>query len=327
MARHTLNFTLALLLVVSMIATVLTGETAISLSHLLSASLTSVEKIIVFDIRLPRVLIAAAIGAALGLAGAATQALVRNPLADPSIIGASQGAAIGAACVFYYSALPFFGQYAVVIAAFIGALCALALVVFIARNRGVIFILLAGLAINTLGGAALALMLNFAPNPFAVQELVFWLMGSVANLSMTHLIILLPLLVAGTGLVVTQKNYLLALTLGEHTAESMGFNRKRATVFLCLGIAILVGGSVAVAGIIGFIGLIVPHLVRPFVGHRPDRVLIPAALGGAVILVLADLIVQTSSTSGELKLGVITSLLGGPVFIAIVMRRNTLWPN
>jgi len=327
MARYSLNFTLVLLLVLSIIAAVSMGETAISLMNLVSAPLSNVEKIILFEIRLPRVVIAAIIGAALGLAGAATQALVRNPLADPSIIGASQGAAIGAACVFYYSALPFFGQYAVVIAAFIGALCALALVVFIARNRGVIFILLAGLAINTLGGAALALMLNFAPNPFAVQELVFWLMGSVANLSATHLFILLPLLIVGAALVVSQKRYLLALTLGERAAESMGFNRQRATIVLTLGIAILVGGSVAVAGIIGFIGLIVPHIIRPFVGHRPDQLLIPAAIAGAIILVLADFVVQTFASSGELKLGVITSMLGGPVFIAIVMRRNTLWPN
>ena len=286
----------------------------------------SVAAIVIGDIRLPRTLLALAVGAALGLAGAALQGLLRNPLADPGLTGASQGAALGAAAVFYFALMPWAGLFAPALAGLFGAAIALGLMLLLAGTSHSSRLILAGLAISTLSGALLAAALNFAPNPYAMQELVFWLLGSVAERGLEHLYLLLPALVIGGALIFSQKRLLLGLSLGETVAQSMGLNVARGSRLVILGCAVLVGCAVAVAGGIGFVGLVVPHLLRPLVGYRPDRLLLPSALAGASLVCLADMLVRLLPAGRELKLGVLTALIGAPLFIWLVCKERKQWP-
>ncbi len=285
----------------------------------------TVDAIVSGEIRLPRTLLALLVGGALGLSGAALQGLLRNPLADPGLTGASQGAALGAASVFYFGLLPALGAAAPALAGLVGAGVALLLMLLLAGPGGQAMVIMAGLAISTLTGALLAAVLNFAPNPFAMQELVFWLLGSVAERGLEHLWLLLPALLLGGGLIWSQRRLLLGLSLGDQVAQSMGLSPRRGGRLIVLGAALLVGSSVAVAGAIGFVGLIVPHLVRPWVQHRPDRVLMPSALLGAVLVCLADVVVRLLPPGQELKLGVLTSLIGAPLFIWLVWKERRRW--
>ncbi len=288
------------------------------------AEQSTIDSLILFDIRLPRALLAMLIGATLGLAGAALQGLLRNPLAEPGIIGVSNCAAFGAVMVFYfgYANLAWF---ALPLGGLLGALASV-LIIFalVGNSKSVVTLILAGVAINAIGGALIALALNFAPNPYAMNEIVFWLLGSVANRSMNELLIALPFVVVGWGFILYCGRFLNALTLGEETAISMGFDVKRLRWILVIGVAASVGAAVSVAGNIGFIGLVVPHLIRPFVGSEPRRLLLPSAIGGAVLLVFADIAVQLLSSGGELKLGVITSLVGGPFFLFLILKTRNL---
>jgi len=290
------------------------------------AGTASAAGVIIGDIRLPRTLLSLSVGACLGLAGAALQGLLRNPLADPGLTGASQGAALGAAAVFYFGLLPWAGEAAPALAGLAGAGAALLLVLGLAGAARPSQVILAGLAISTLAGAALATVLNFAPNPYAMQELVFWLLGSVSERGLDALWVLWPALLAGGALVWRQRRLLAALSLGEQVALSMGLSFARGGRLLVLGVAVLVGAAVSVAGGIGFVGLIVPHLMRPLARHRPDRVLLPSALAGAMLVCLADVCVRLLPPGREIKLGVLTSLLGAPLFIWLVWREHRKWP-
>ncbi len=319
---------LGVCLVVVFYCALLVGPVDISIVKALmdwSRKESSIGSLILFDIRLPRALLALFIGATLGLAGTALQGLFRNPLAEPGIIGVSNGAALGAVLVFYFGyanlawfALPFGGLA--------GALASVVIIfMLIGNSRSNVTLILAGVAINAIGGALIALALNFAPNPYAIQEIVFWLLGSVSNRSINELLIALPFMLVGWGIILYCGRFLNALTLGEETASSMGFDVKRLRWILVIGVAACVGAAVSVAGNIGFIGLVVPHLIRPFVGHEPRRLLLASTLGGAILLVTADIAVQLLSSGGELKLGVITSLVGGPFFLFLILKtRNTL---
>ena len=201
--------------------------------------------LIIGEIRLPRTLLAICVGAALGLSGAALQGLLRNPLADPSLVGASQGAALGAATVFYFGLFAGLGTLATAVAGLLGAAVALLLMLGLAGAGRPSLVILAGLAISTLAGAALAVVLNFAPNPYAMQELVFWLLGSVSNRGMDSLIILLPALIIGSVLIWQQRQLLAGLSLGDQVAESMGLSVTRGSRLVVLGAAFLVGSSVS----------------------------------------------------------------------------------
>ena len=283
MARLILPILLILLLATATLS-LLTGSSSISVWAGLWGWLTgktSAAAMVIGEVRLPRTLLSLAVGAALGLSGAALQGLLRNPLAEPSLTGASQGAALGAAAVFYYGIFPQAGEMAPALAGLVGAGIALLFMLTLAGSANPGMLIMAGLAISTLAGAALATVLNFAPNPFAMQELVFWLLGSVSERGLNHLMILLPALLLGGGLIWQQRTLLLALSLGEPVAKSMGLDFARGSRWIVLGAAILVGASVSIAGNIGFVGLLIPHLLRPFVQNRPDRLLIPAALAGA----------------------------------------------
>ena len=286
---------------------------------------SSQEALIIGEIRLPRTLLALCVGAALGLSGAALQGLLRNPLADPSLVGASQAAALGAATVYYFGLFAGLGTLATTVAGLLGALVALLLMLGLAGAGRTSLVILAGLAISTIAGAILAVVLNFAPNPYAMQELVFWLLGSVSNRGLNSLYILLPAFIIGSALIWSQRQLLAGLSLGDQVADSMGLSVARGSRLTVLGTAFLVGSSVSVAGNIGFVGLLVPHIIRPWVGHRPDKLLIPSMLLGAILVCSADVIVRLLPAGQELKLGVITSLVGAPLFIWLVWKERKQW--
>ena len=316
---------LLLALFIAFGAALMVGPVDISLLNAISFEQeTSIESLILFEIRLPRALLALLVGATLGLGGAALQGLLRNPLAEPGIIGVSNCAALGAVVVFYYG-LSRTAWFALPLGGLLGALLSVVIIfMLVGKSRSIMTLILAGVAINAIGGALIALVLNFAPSPYAMQEILFWLLGSVANRSINELLIALPFMVVGWVMVLSSGRFLNALTLGEETAHSMGFDVNRYRWILVLGVAASVGAAVSVAGNIGFIGLVVPHLIRPFVGYEPRRLLVSSALGGAILLLVADIAVQLLASDGEIKLGVITSLVGGPFFLFLILKSRNM---
>jgi len=272
------------------------------------------------QLRVPRAIFGATIGFSLGLSGAAVQGLLRNPLADPGIVGVSGGAAFGAVAAFY-SGLSGAFALALPLGGIAGALVsALALYALAGRNAGVMTLILAGVTINALAGALTSLALNLSPNPYAVFEIMFWLMGSLQDRSLPQVALALPLMALGWALILSSTRALDALTLGEDTAASLGFDLVRLRWKLVAGASLAVGAGVAVAGSIGFVGLVAPHLLRPFVGYRPGRLLLVSGFGGAIALVAADVAVRLLPVHPELKLGVVTSLIGAPFLLALVGR-------
>ncbi|WP_035691737.1 FecCD family ABC transporter permease [Azospirillum halopraeferens] len=276
--------------------------------------------VILAEIRLPRALLGVGVGATLGLAGAALQGLLRNPLAEPGVVGVSPFAALGAVVAFYggwAQTVPL----ALPIGGIAGALLAVALLYALAgRTAGVLTLVLAGIALSSLAGAMTSLALSLSPNPFALAEIVFWLLGSLSDRSLQHVAIAFPFMAAGWLLLGSTGRALDALSLGELTARSMGVDLRGARLRVILGTALAVGAAVAVSGTIGFVGLVVPHLLRPLVGWQPGRLLLPSALGGAALTLAADVAVRLPGPSGELKLGVATALVGAPFFLALVLR-------
>lgn len=280
----------------------------------------SASRSIVFDVRLPRTLLGLIIGAALGMAGAAMQGLLRNPLADPGVLGVSAGASLGAVVTLYFGWAAM-AWLVLPLAAIGGALVALLAIYWLAgRNQSLLVLILAGVALNALFGALIAVALNFSSNLFAVQEIVFWLMGSLANRSLDHLVIALPFCVLGMALIGWRQHYLDALTLGDDTATSLGFVAGRERMWLLTGVALAVGGGVAVAGSIGFVGLVVPHLLRPWAQHQPGKLLWLSAIGGASLLLASDLLIRHLDLVRELKLGVVTALVGAPFFLYLLLK-------
>ena len=279
-------------------------------------------RVIVREIRLPRAILSVSIGAILGLCGAAMQGLLRNPLAAPSIFGAPQAAAFGAVATLSLGLADAL-SYALPVAAILGAFLSVFLLVVVAgRNAGLTLLILAGLAISSLAGAATALAMNLAPNPFAALEIAFWLLGSLEDRSMRHVAMALPFILLGAGLLLANARAFRALTLGEEAAQSLGVNVARLRLAVIVGVALGVGASVAVAGTIGFIGLVAPHLVRPLVRHDPVRLLVPAALAGACLLTAADIAVRIIPSTTDIKVGVLTALIGVPFFLYLILRER-----
>ncbi|MFG1203493.1 iron ABC transporter permease [Xanthobacter aminoxidans] len=286
----------------------------------LLAGRSSVAALVLSELRLPRAILGAAVGFSLGLTGAALQGLMRNPLADPGVVGVSGAAALGAVIAFYFGFSTSFAL-ALPLGGLMGAAAATAvLLALAARGAGTVMLILAGVALSSLTGALTALALNLAPSPYAALELVFWLMGSLADRSLVHVALALPFMVVGWGLVLATGPALDALTLGEDAAESLGFPLRRVRLLVIGGTAAAVGASVAVAGAIGFVGLVVPHLVRPLVGHRPGRLLAASGLAGAALTLGADIVVRLIPTRPELQLGVVTALIGAPFFLFLLAR-------
>ncbi|WP_341988783.1 iron ABC transporter permease [Azorhizobium sp. AG788] len=311
-----------------LVAVLLLGSLAIGYAPLdLKAALgdvlagrQSLPALVLLQLRLPRALLGAAVGFSLGLTGAAMQGLMRNPLADPGIVGVSGAAALGAVIAFYSGFANAFAL-ALPLGGLTGAAVATALLLALARRGGgTTLLILAGVALNSLCGALTALALNLSPSPYAALEIVFWLMGSLADRSLDHVALALPFMVVGWGLVLATARGLDALTLGEDTAASLGIPLRRLRLLVIGGTAAAVGASVAVAGAIGFVGLVVPHLLRPLVGHRPGRLLLASGLGGAALTLAADIALRLLPIRPELKLGVVTALIGAPFFLALLWR-------
>ncbi|MBE1284205.1 MAG: iron chelate uptake ABC transporter family permease subunit [Rhodobacteraceae bacterium] len=276
--------------------------------------------LVMWEIRLPRALLAVIIGAALGLAGAAMQGYLRNPLAEPGLIGVSSSAALGAV-IAINTGLAASATLGLPFAALAGALMGVFLVMALAGPQGgSLTLILAGIAISAMAGALTSLVLNLSPNPFAANEIVFWMMGSLADRSFVHVGLVLPFAVVGAVILLSLGRGLDALTLGEDAAQTMGVNLKRVRLWLVLGTASVVGGATAVAGAIGFIGLVVPHILRPLVQGQPSRLLWASALGGAIMLQMADIAVRLILPSRDLKLGVVTALVGAPLFLHLIYK-------
>lgn len=279
---------------------------------------------IVFELRAPRTILALLVGAALGMSGAAMQGYTRNPLADPGALGVSSMAAFGAVLTLYLgmgAQSPWVLSSAAMAGAFLAVLLLLALS---GASASIVTFILAGVILQTMAGAGVALALSLAPNPWAVNEIVNWLMGSLADRSAAEVALAAPFILMGCGMLLTIGRALDALTLGETGARSLGINLTATRWLLAVGVAMASGASVAVTGVIGFVGLIVPHLLRPLVGARPGALLIPSALGGAVLVLAADILVRLTPSSSEVKLGVAMAILGGPFFLGLLisMRRR-----
>ena len=319
---------LALLALLAGAASVAVGSAAIPLAHVvraLSGQGDLIERAILFELRLPRAILGLAVGAMLGLSGAALQGFLRNPLAEPSVLGASNGASLGAVIALYFG-LAELHPAMLPIVAIAGAFAALGLLfVLAAGSQSALSLILAGIAVGTLAVAGVSLALNLSPNPFAAMEIMTWLLGSLEDRSFSHVALALPCIALGMVLVAWDSHALDALTLGEDGARALGVDLRRTRVRMLVGVAIGVGGAVAVSGAIGFIGLIVPHLVRPMTDRSPSAILLPSALGGAALLTFADVLVRVIPTSNELKLGVVTAFLGVPVFLVHLMRERRLW--
>ncbi|WP_267349470.1 FecCD family ABC transporter permease [Sphingomonas carotinifaciens] len=275
--------------------------------------------IIIAELRLPRTVLAMAVGAALGLSGAVMQGYLRNPLADPGLFGVSSGAALGAvlSLFFGYAAqawlLPGF--------ALAGAGVTMALLALIAgRSGSLILFTLAGMILTSIAGSLTTLAISLAPTPFVASEIVTWLIGALTDRSWDDVKVALPLIAGGMAVLATTARSLDALTLGEAAARSIGVDPRRLQLAVIAGTALTVGASVATAGVIGFVGLMVPHLVRPLAGNRPSAILLPSALGGALLVTVADSLVRIAPTVSELRLGVAMSMLGGPFFLYLLIR-------
>lgn len=275
--------------------------------------------LIIAELRLPRTLLATAVGAALGMSGAAMQGYLRNPLADPGLFGVSAGAALGAVLsLFFGLSAPFWllPSFALIGAA--GAMAILALLV--GRSGSIIVFTLAGVILSSLAGSLTALAISLSPSPFVTSQIVTWLMGALTDRSWNDVGLAVPLLGAGMAVLALTGRALDALTLGEAAARTMGVDPLRLQWLIVAGVGLCVGGSVAATGVIGFVGLIVPHLVRPFAGHKPSAVLLPSALAGALLVLLADTAVRVAPTVSELRLGIAMSMLGAPFFLLLLVR-------
>ncbi len=285
-----------------------------------------VTSLILAELRVPRTVLGITVGATLGLAGAALQGLLRNPLAEPGLIGVSATAGLGAVIVFYFGLSATFAM-ALPIGGILGALVAIALLYALAgREAGTLTLILSGVAVSSFAAALTSLALNLAPSPYAALEIVQWLLGSLADRSMDHVWLTLPLMIVGWVLLVASGRALDALTLGEDAARTMGFSLLNVQLQVILGTALSVGAAVSVTGGIAFVGLVVPHLLRPWVGYEPRRLLLSSALGGAVLLLTADILVRATSGPIELKLGVVTALVGAPFFLYLIFRTRREQP-
>src|SRR3954466_15425467 len=316
---------LAALVVVLMLVSLGIGPVRLSPLAVIDALFgrgSDVAQVIVREIRLPRVILGFAIGAVLGLSGAALQGLLRNPLASPSLFGAPQSAAFGAVLVIALG-LADVRSWALPVVAIMAAFASVfALLAIAGRNAGLLILILAGLAISSLAGAATALVMNLSSNPFVVLEIAFWLLGSLEDHSFQHVVLALPFIVAGAIILLAQRHAFRALSLGEETAQSLGVDVGRLRLMVISGVALGVGGAVAVSGTIGFIGLVAPHLMRPFVGHDPTRLLVPSALTGSALLISADIVVRIIPSASDIKVGVLTSIIGVPFFLYLIMRER-----
>jgi iron complex transport system permease protein len=313
---------LGLLVLVLVFVSMVVGRVPLAFIETVGQLMTGTDTtaaLILSEIRFPRALLAALVGATLGAAGAAMQGLLRNPLAEPGILGISASAGLGAVIALYFG-LAQASSYALPFAGMTGALIAVLLTYVLAgRDASILTLILAGVALNAFAGALTSLALNLAPSPYAALEIVFWMLGSLADRSFDHVRIALPLMVVGAVLLAGTGRALNALSLGEDVARSLGINLRVVRARLIVGTAFAVGAAVSVSGTIGFVGLVVPHLLRPLVGHEPGRLMLPSALGGAALVLAADIATRLVPVEPDLQLGVVTAIVGAPFFLYLLM--------
>jgi iron complex transport system permease protein len=277
---------------------------------------------ILVEIRLPRTVLALLIGGGLGLSGAVLQGALRNRLADPGLLGITGTAGLGTAVVFYWGLAAGFAP-ALPLGGLIGAAAgAVLLLVFAGRAPSGPSLILAGVAVSALASALLALALSLAPNPFALAEITFWLLGGLQDRTLLHVALAAPLILLGVAILLRLGPGLDALTLGEDTAASLGQPPARTLRRASLATALIAGPAAAVAGGIGFVGLAVPHLLRPLLGERPGALLPASFLGGAILLLLADMVTRLVPLilPQAPPLGVLTALIGAPYLIVVARR-------
>lgn len=325
MTSRWLNPILLLAAALSIFAACLLGATPLSAARVLGVLFGQGEvgdAIVVLQIRLPRAVAAFAVGAALGVSGAALQGLLRNPLAEPGVLGVSASASLAATIVIFYGVTGI-SPWIMPLAAIAGALLATALIAWAAvKTQSVVTLILVGVGISSFAGAAMSLLLNFAPNPFSLADMINWTLGSVANRSFQDIGLAAPFLAAGFLILWFNRRGLSALTLGEEAASGLGVDLKRQRIAVVLGAGLATGAAVSIAGAIGFVGIVAPHLIRPLVKHDPARSLLPSALLAGIFLVLADIGVRLLPTQTELKLGVVAAIVGAPAFIYIAVKRQ-----
>jgi iron complex transport system permease protein len=288
--------------------------------------------VILAELRLPRALLAVTIGAGLGAAGAAMQGYLRNPLADPGLFGIAPAAALGAVASLWFGPLVGLSAAAWLLPLFslAGAAGAMALLALIAGrgadgSGGIALFTLAGMMIASLAGALTSLAISLAPNAFAVEAIVTWLMGALTDRSWADVWLAAPMTLAGVAFLRLAGPGLDALTLGEPAARSLGVNPARLQALLILGTGLTVGSGVAVAGVIGFVGLMVPHLVRPLTDRRPSSLILPSALAGALLVLLADCLCRILPLVTELRLGIALSAIGAPFYLALLLKMRRGW--
>ena len=321
---------LTLLVAALFAASTLIGPAKAGLAESLAALAAgdSLLGMVMREIRLPRAVLGLMIGVSLGLSGAAMQGYLRNPLAEPGLIGVSSSAALGAVVALQTGFAASF-VLALPLAALAGAVVSVAIILMLAGSKGTqaggqsLALILAGIAISALAGALTSLVLNLSPNPYAANEIIFWMMGSLADRSWLHVAIAAPFMACGWWLIASTRRGLDALTLGEDAAASMGIDLNRLRLRLVIGVAASVGAATAVAGAIGFVGLVVPHLLRRAVGARPAALLAASALGGAAMVLAADIAVRLILPARDLKLGVVMALIGAPVFLRMIWRQRS----
>jgi iron complex transport system permease protein len=325
MSLSRVNASLIAISFAAIAASLLIGPAALSPPEALAALFgDGPAAVIVRDIRLPRALAAWLAGAALGAAGAALQGLLRNPLADPGVLGVSSIAALGAVIAIYFN-LAAAAFWMTPLAAIAAAAGATAILYALGAGRlSATRLILVGVGLSSLGGAMIALVMNLAPNPFVLSDLVNWLFGAVTNRSFADLALTAPFMAVGLALALAAAPGLSALSLGEETAASLGADIVRTRTLAIGGAALLTGAAVALAGAIGFVGVVAPHLARPLTGQDPGRAILPSALIGGTMLALADLVIRLLPFDQELKLGVAAALIGAPAFIGIAARTERI---
>lgn len=315
---------LVLLVLALGVASLLVGKIMLGWNSL--AQQDPITRIIFLELRLPRALLGALIGAALSLAGAAMQSYLRNPLAEPGTLGVSSMAALGAVLSIFFGiagahpwTLPLCG-----VAGGVGAMAAILMLA--GRSASMLTLVLSGIILSALGFAGISLVLSLSPSPWAASEIIRWMLGALTDRSFDDVTIAAPLIAIGGALVLMCREPLNALTLGEDGARSLGIDLNRVRWMMCIGMGLLVGSSVAVTGIIGFVGLVVPHLLRPLVGSQPSALLVPSALGGAALVLAGDVVVRLLPGGSELQLGVVMSLVGAPFFFVLLysLRRRAI---
>lgn len=276
--------------------------------------------IIAQEIRLPRAVLALVIGAALGGSGAALQGLFANPLAEPGVTGVTSSAGLGAVMALYFG-LAALHPLALPCLAIIGALVAAAVLYVLSRSgAGGVALVLAGVALASFATALTALALSFAANPYAMSEMVRWMLGSLKDRTLSDLFYAAPLVAAGLALLISAGRGLDGLSLGEEAAASLGIDVAGLRGRVVIGVALATGAATAAAGAVSFVGLVVPHLLRPFTDRRPSQLILPSALGGAALVAAADVALRLLAPDGQLLLGVVTAMLGAPFFFWLILK-------